>query len=111
MTPHIYRVFQSRWELLEKDMGVPAPARCDYTTSIPAKNTNPPYVCQNEIEWAVLAPANYHHHKKEHLGSTVPLEKRDAWSFVCRECAVKLYGNVVFHEDKTFEFPDIYSDT
>jgi ParB/RepB/Spo0J family partition protein len=98
-TPEVFNYFQLRWPLMK---GVPAPFGCEYSSSIPAQEENPPHVCHNDIGWAVLAPPTYHHHNEKYLGREVPLEERNAWAFVCPEHAVKLFGRVRFHADEDY---------
>jgi len=98
-TPEVLTHFRLMWPLLS---GVPAPFRCEYSCSIPARETHPRYVCDNEVKWAVLAPPNYYHHNEEYQGKDVPFEKRNVWAFVCEECAVKLFGCVRFHDDEDY---------
>ena len=98
-TPEVLNYFRLRWPL---EKGVPAPFMCEYTSSIPAGEENPPHVCYNEIKWAVLAPPTYYHHKEKYRGRVVPFEERDAWAFVCEECAVKLFGRIRFHYNEDY---------
>jgi ParB/RepB/Spo0J family partition protein len=98
-TPEVLNHFRLMWPLLR---GVPAPFMCEYSCSIPARETHPPYVCYNEVKWAVLAPPNYYHHNEKYQGGEVPFEKRNAWAYVCEEHAVKLFGRVRFHDDEDY---------
>lgn len=55
--PEVDRLFEGRWRYLLKNLGVPAPLKCEFTWSIPAREMKPPYVCYNDVEYAVLARA------------------------------------------------------
>jgi ParB/RepB/Spo0J family partition protein len=98
-TPEVLNHFRLKWSLLS---GVPAPFMCEYTRSIPAQEKFPPYVCFNEVKWAVLAPPNYYYRNEKYQGKEVPFEERNAWAYVCEPCAVKLFGCVRFHDDEDY---------
>ena len=108
--PAVDRLFMGHWESFLRDRGVPAPYGCEYTGSIPAREMKPPYVCPNEVEWAVLAPATYHYRQEEYEGGEVPIERRDAFAFLCRDCATRFFKNVKFHGDLEYHFPGVSNE-
>lgn len=81
------RRFEIVWKLMQfKNM--PTSFNCEFTTTIPAKNADPKYVCPNDVEWVVLNP----NQKRK------PPVERDAWFFFCRFCAEKTFPGIQFHD-------------
>jgi hypothetical protein len=97
---------QSYYEDFGRFLGDPGPYRCQFSSTIIAREMTPPYVCPNFIEWAVLAPGDYYYgHKGYAEGEIVPMEERGVWMLACMDCVKRVFLNVVFHPEIPFVYP------
>ena len=46
---------KAKWGLINKALGLPSPTSCEFTLSRIARECNPPYVCESDAQWVVLA--------------------------------------------------------
>jgi len=105
-TPNNRRLLEVYHEGIGRYIGNPGPYRCQYSSTIPAKEKTPPYVCPNDIEWAVLAPGGYYYGQEEFSEpDVIPLERRSVWMLSCTDCVNRVFENVVFHPDLAFVYP------
>ncbi len=93
-------IWRAHWEIIGRQYGVPAPMRCEAAMTIQAQDCHPPYVCQSDIEWVVLAYGRFPHGDTHDWNwEEVPLDKRDGWFFLCSRCARLMFPEIVFHND------------
>jgi ParB/RepB/Spo0J family partition protein len=106
-TPDNVRHLESFHNIIGRKMGNPGPFRCQFSSTIAATESTPPYVCPNDIEWVVLSPGDYYYGREEEFGEgdVVPIERRGAWMFACTDCVKGVFENVVFHPDLSFIYP------
>jgi hypothetical protein len=91
------------WEILGKHQGLPRPNKCEFTLSIIAQGCDPPYVCEHDAEWVVLAYGKFPHGDVENFDwEEVPLKERDGWFFYCERCAKLVFPDIVFHRGMSY---------
>jgi hypothetical protein len=79
--------FTCEWKLMQYE-NILTPFKCEFTRTIHARNSEPNYVCPNDVYWVILNP----NQKRK------PLEERDAWFFFCSFCAETTFPGIQFHE-------------
>jgi ParB-like chromosome segregation protein Spo0J len=103
--PDTENMRRGAWEGVYKGMGVPGPHKCETTITIRALERDPPYVCNNDINWVVVARGrvNPRGGDVDDPGDDLPLWP--AWLFLCDECVRMIFPAVEFHEDLPFIVP------
>lgn len=101
--PNIDYYLEIYWEALQKFDGVPSPGKCEFTSSIPAKKAKPPYICDNDVEWVILAAGKSLPPGTVADWEDIPLEERPGWFFLCDRCAHLMFPNATFHHDKHYK--------
>jgi ParB family chromosome partitioning protein len=100
-SPTMISTLKEQWTIFHKDM-LPAPLKCHFSLTIPAMNSNPRFICPNDIELAILSTGKlggrvYNIHK-----FNKPIHERDAWFLWCEECAKLVFPNIIIHHDKIY---------
>jgi hypothetical protein len=90
------------WEYFNRSIGVPDPHKCDLTAMIRALENDPPYICENDIEWVVVAKGRIDPWDKDVADTTQDIQEWPAWAFLCGECTELVLPSVEFHEDTPF---------
>jgi ParB-like chromosome segregation protein Spo0J len=93
------------WEHIYKGFGVPAPHKCEVTMMIRARDNDPPYVCNNDIEWVVVARGRLEPYGNDMENTTDNLQEWFAWGHLCTECTELVYPSIEYHEDIPFIIP------
>jgi ParB-like chromosome segregation protein Spo0J len=92
------------WEVLGKQGGLPKPMKCEFTLSTIAQRCDPPYVCDHDMEWVILAYGKFPRGEVVDFDwEEVPLKERDGWFFYCERCAQLVFPNIVFHRGTSYD--------
>jgi len=105
-TPDIEHLFTVHWKLLGSHKGIPAPMKCRATMTIPALARDPPFVCNNEIEYGVLEWGRLPTAEGYVELPYKDLEDRDVWVFACKRCIKTLFPDCNFYEDLFYTVQD-----
>lgn len=72
-----------------------------------AQGCDPPYVCDHDAEWVVLAWGKFPHGDVHDFDwEVVPLKERDGWFLYCERCAQLTFPGIVFHRGTSFPTRD-----
>ena len=93
------------WELIGKNKGVPGPHKCETTLTIRAQDNEPPYVCENDIDWVVVARGRVDPYGRDVENPSDNVQEWPAWAFLCDECTKLVFPSVNYHEDVHFVIP------
>ncbi len=103
--PETDSVEASAWEHLYKRDGVPAPHKCQVTMMIRALENDPPYVCNNNIEWVGVAKGRLDPWGRDVENATENIQEWRARFFLCTECTELVYPSIEYHEDTPYIIP------
>jgi hypothetical protein len=90
------------WEYFNKPNGIPGPHKCELTTTIRALENDPPYVCDNDIEWVVVAKGRIDPWGRDVADTNQDIQKWPAWAFLCGDCTELVFPSVEYHEETSF---------
>ena len=93
------------WETIYKRMGVPGPHKCEMTITIEALKRVPPFVCNKDIEWVVVARGRVDPCGSDEDDPGDDIQSWPAWLFLCDECVRRIFPAVEFHPDLSFIIP------
>jgi len=93
------------WNTAYKHMGVPGPFKCRTTLTIRACENDPPFICQNDIDWVVVAKGRIEPRGRDIDKPSNNMQEWPGWAFLCYECTKLVFPSVTYHEDTPFIIP------
>jgi len=93
------------WNNAYKHMDVPGPFKCRTTLTIRACENDPPFICQNDIDWVVVAKGRIDPRGRDVYKPSNDIQKWPGWAFLCDECTKLVFPSVTYHKDTPFIIP------
>jgi ParB-like chromosome segregation protein Spo0J len=100
--PETENLRKGAWEHFYRRDGVTGPHKCEVTMMIRARDNDPPYVCDNDIEWVVATKECINPRDKGVENTADNMQEWPAWFFLCGECTELVFPSVEYHEDVPF---------
>jgi hypothetical protein len=100
--PETERLMTNVWERHYKSEGIPGPHKCELTSMIQAKENEPPYVCNNDVDWVVVAKGSIDPWGRDIENPTDDIQEWPAWFYLCGKCTELVFPSVEYHENTPF---------
>jgi ParB/RepB/Spo0J family partition protein len=100
--PETESLMTNVWKFLHKHDGISGPHKCELTDMIRAQDNDPPYVCDNDVEWVVVAKGRVDPRGRDVARPSENIQEWPAWAFLCGRCTELVFPSMEYHENTPF---------